>query len=416
MMIDATAHSVDVPRPGHGPMRLRRIGPFLLIGQLAWAVPGTAGATLLQSLADDIDPANKVRTVAVIAAVGAVTSAIGTVAGGRLSDRTRSRIGRRKPWLLGSSILATLALVGCGMTSSQFAIGVLFAVFQLGIGTWTAALSALIPDHVASSEVGRASSFAGLGFLVGQTLGGVLAGVFVTHPARGLAVVPWVMVAGAILMAIYVPAEDNRSAPPPVRSASGVRSWIPSASPDFWLAFTGRFLFILAVVMITHFKLYMFTDYLGLSKKDAGTAVAVGITLVGAFSVVTTVAGGVLSDRLGRKKIFVGGAPLLLAAGMVPVLAAPSTTTVYFFCVAIGLTLGTYLAVDQALMVAVLPDPDTAARDLGVLGIGSTLPGVVAPVVGGALINTMGYNALFLVSLVLAAAAAVVIIFIRSVR
>jgi MFS family permease len=89
---------------------------------------------------------------------------------------------------------------------------------------------------------------------------------------------------------------------------------------------------------------------------------------------------------------------------------------VFLFCAATGLTLGTYLAVDQALMVAVLPDADTAARDLGVLGIGSTLPGVIAPVVGGTLINTVGYTALFLVSLVLAVAAAAVITLIRSVR
>lgn len=415
-MIDATATAVAVPRPGHRPIRLRRIGPFLLIGQLAWAVPGTAGATLLQSLADDIDPANKVRIFTVMAATGAVTSAIGTVAGGLLSDRTRSRIGRRSPWLLGSAMLATLALVGCGLTSSVFTIGVLFAVFQLGIGIWTAALSALIPDHVAPREVGRASSFAGLGFLAGQTLGGVLAGVLVTQPGRGLTLVPWVMIVGAILIAVCVPAEDNRSRPRPDRSASGARAWIPSASRDYWLAFTGRFLFILAVVMITQFELYLFTDYLGLSKKDAGAAVAVAITVVGVLAAVTTVAGGVLSDLLGRKKIFVGGAPLLLAAGMVPVVAAPSMATVFLFCAAIGLTLGTYLAVDQALMVAVLPDADTAARDLGVLGIGSTLPGVAAPVVGGTLINTVGYTALFIVSLVLAVAAAAVITLIRSVR
>ncbi|WP_187284445.1 MFS transporter [Streptomyces sp. uw30] len=351
-----------------------------------------------------------------IAAIGAVTSAIGTVAGGLLSDRTRSRIGRRSPWLLGSSILATLALAGCGMTSSLVTIALLFAAFQLGIGTWTAALSALVPDHVASRDVGRASSFAGLGFLLGQTLGGVLAGVFITHPVRGLTLVPWVMVVGAILIAICVPTEDNRSMPRPARSTGRVRAWIPSASRDFWLAFTGRFLFILAIVMITHFKLYLFTDHLGLSKKDAGAAVAVAITIVGALSAVTTVAGGVLSDHLGRKKIFVGGAPLVLAAGMAPVLAAPSLATVFLFCAAIGLTLGTYLAVDQALMVAVLPDTATAARDLGVLGIGSTLPGVVAPVVGGLLINTVGYTALFLVSLALAVAAAAVIILIRSVR
>ncbi|MGY4929164.1 MFS transporter [Streptomyces sp. 900105755] len=415
MMINASAARAAVPRAGNQVVRLGRIGPFLLIGQLAWAVPGTAGATLLQSLASDIDPAGKVRLITVIAAAGAITSAAGTVVGGQLSDRTRSRIGRRSPWLLGSSLVAALALAGCGATTSLVALGVLYAVFQLGIGTWTATLSALVPDHVEAEKVGRASSFAGLGYLIGQTVGGVMAGLFVTHPRQGLVAVPWLIVLGAVLIAVFVPTRDNRAASRAERR-SRMRGLAVPTSWDFWLAFAGRFLFILAILMITQFMLYLFTDYLGLSKRDAGGVIAVATSLVGVLSAVTTVAAGVLSDRLQRRKIFVGGAPLLLAAGLVPVLAAPSLTTVFLFFAAVGLTLGTYLAVDQALMVAVLPDPESAARDLGVLSIGSTLPGVVAPVVGGALVGTLGYRTVFVTSLILAVAAAAVITGIRSIR
>ncbi|MBF9069055.1 MFS transporter [Streptacidiphilus fuscans] len=414
-MIDASTAPAAVAEGPKAPMRLGRIGPLLLIGQLAWAVPGTAGGTLLQSLADDIDPANKIRVITVIAASGAVTSAVGTVVGGRLSDRTRSRIGRRSPWLLASSLVAAVALAACGLTTSLVAIGVLYAAFQLAIGAWVAALSALVPDHVAAEQVGRASSFAGLGYLLGQTVGGVLAGVFVTHPSPGLTLVPWLLVLGAVLIAVLVPAQDNRGVPRAARRAEP-RGLVPPVSRDFWLAFTGRFLFILAIVMITQFMLYLFTDYLAMSKKDAGGVLAVATGLVGVLAAVTTVAAGVLSDRLGRKRIFVGGAPLLLAAGLVPLLVAPSLSTVFLFFTTVGLTLGTYLAVDQALMVAVLPDPENAARDLGVLSIGSTLPGVVAPVLGGILVDAAGYTTVFLTSLVLAVAAAAVITRIRSVR
>jgi hypothetical protein len=58
-------------------------------------------------------------------------------------------------------------------------------VFQLGLGTLVAAVSALIPDHTLASMVGQASGFANFGYMLGQSIGGVVAGPLVTHtPAQ----------------------------------------------------------------------------------------------------------------------------------------------------------------------------------------------------------------------------------------
>jgi MFS family permease len=393
-------------------VRLGRLGPFLLLGQLAWAAPGAASGTLLAALLADVTPAHKVGVFTAYAVAGAVTSAVGTVLGGLLSDRTRSRLGRRSPWLLGSALLAAAALTAAGLTSDLVLVGVGYALFQLAVGTWVAALSALIPDHVPAGSVGRASAFAGFGYLLGQTAGGVVAGALVTTPSRGLIVVPWLMVLVAVVLTLAVPGRDNRNEP---RRVAGRRTALP-ASRDFWLAFTGRFLFILAILMITTFQLYLLTDYLGLPTAEAGRIVGLATLLVGVLSAVSVIAAGVLADRLGRLKPVVGGAPVLLALGLIPLLVAPGLGTELVFFGIVGLTLGAYLSVDQALMVAVLPDPGTAARDLGVLSIGSTLPGVVAPIAGGLLAGAAGYLAIFVVALVLAVAAAIVVLGIRSVR
>lgn len=393
-------------------VRLGRLGPFLLLGQLAWAAPGAASGTLLAALLADVTPAHKVGVFTAYAVAGAVTSAVGTVLGGLLSDRTRSRLGRRSPWLLGSALLAAAALTAAGLTSDLVLVGVGYALFQLAVGTWVAALSALIPDHVPAGSVGRASAFAGFGYLLGQTAGGVVAGALVTTPSRGLIVVPWLMVLVAVVLTLAVPGRDNRDEP---RRVAGRRTALP-ASRDFWLAFTGRFLFILAILMITTFQLYLLTDYLGLPTAEAGRIVGLATLLVGVLSAVSVIAAGVLADRLGRLKPVVGGAPVLLALGLIPLLVAPGLGTELVFFGIVGLTLGAYLSVDQALMVAVLPDPGTAARDLGVLSIGSTLPGVVAPIAGGLLAGAAGYLAIFVVALVLAVAAAIVVLGIRSVR
>ncbi|GAA3529356.1 MFS transporter [Amycolatopsis ultiminotia] len=414
-MIDAR------PGPGTGTgtgtgFKLGRLGPFLLLGQLAWALPGTASSTLLAALLATAAPGHKIGIFTAYAVAGALTSAIGTVLGGLLSDRTRSRWGRRSPWLLGSAGLAALALTAAGLAGNLVLTGFCYAVFQLGIGVWVAALSALIPDHVPAGAVGRASSFSGFGFLLGQTVGGVLAGALVTTPARGLIVVPWVMVVLALVVAFAVPGRDNRGEPRPGGRRCTLRDLLPAGSSAFWLAFAGRFLFILAILMISTFQLYLLTDYLGLPTAEAGHLVGIGTLLVGVLSAGSVIAGGIVSDRSGRVKPVVAGAPVLLAVGLVPLLIAPGVTTDLLFFGVAGLALGAYLAVDQALMVAVLPDTGTAARDLGVLSIGSTLPGVVAPIAGGALAGAVGYLAIFLVALVLTVAAAAVVFGIRSVR
>ena len=67
-----------------------------------------------------------------------------------------------------------------------------------------------------------------------------------------------------------------------------------------------------------------------------------------------------------------------------------------------GAAFGTYMAVDGALMVEVLPDRDDAARDLGFLNAANSLPIVFAPGIGAALVKTVGYPGLFTATIILA--------------
>jgi MFS family permease len=399
-----------------GRFRLGRLGPFLLIGQLGWAIPGAASATLLQAVAADVSPAHKIAVYTTFAVIGAITSAVGTVVGGTLSDRTRSRLGKRSPWLLGAAALAALGLIAVGLTANLIVIGIGYALFQAGIGTWVAALSALIPDRVRPGAVGRASAFAGFGYLLGQTIGGVVGGAFVTKPSAGLVFVPWTIVIAAILIALFVRDKDNRSDATPAGRPSFARDLVPPAIRDFWLAFVGRFLFILAIVMLSAFQLFTLTDYLHQSTAKAGQVISFATILFGLLAAVAVIVTGPVSDRIGRKKPFVIGAPLLIGVALIPLLVAPSVATYVTFYALTGVAFGTYISVDQALMVAVLPKQSSAARDLGFLSIAQTIPGVVAPLVGGLLVSTLGYVAIFYTSLVIAILAAISILGIRSVR
>lgn len=85
-----------------------------------------------------------------------------------------------------------------------------------------------------------------------------------------------------------------------------------------------------------------------------------------------------------------------------------------------GLGFGMYMGVDLALVVDVLPDPDSSAKDLGVLNIAGALPSSIAPAIAPAILAVSGgqgwYAALYGVAGVCAIIAAVAILPVKRVR
>ena len=75
------------------------------------------------------------------------------------------------------------------------------------------------------------------------------------------------------------------------------------------------------------------------------------------------------------------------------------------------------MAVDQALNVDVLPNPDEAGKDLGILNLANTLGQVLAPVIVGIIVvGAGGYRMLFPIAIIAVAIGAILIMMIRSVR
>ncbi len=83
-----------------------------------------------------------------------------------------------------------------------------------------------------------------------------------------------------------------------------------------------------------------------------------------------------------------------------------------------GLGFGTYVAVDLALVVDVLPDPASAAKDLGVFNIASALPFSVAPAIAPAIlaIGDGSYGLMYTVAGTCAIIGAVAILPVKRVR
>jgi Na+/melibiose symporter-like transporter len=67
---------------------------------------------------------------------------------GYLSDRTISRFGRRRPWILGGSVLFALALLALGMVHGLALVTVCWTLALIGFSVAASALTALINDLV----------------------------------------------------------------------------------------------------------------------------------------------------------------------------------------------------------------------------------------------------------------------------
>jgi MFS family permease len=127
---------------------------------------------------------------------------------------------------------------------------------------------------------------------------------------------------------------------------------------------------------------------------------------------------GRLSDRVGRRKVFVVVAGVVYAVAMV-VIATSTGSGGYLVGMAIGgFGFGMYMAVDLALVVDVLPETGSSAKDLGVLNIAGALPFALAPALAPLVLAASGssYRVLYLVAGGCALLGAAAIVPIRRVR
>ena len=192
----------------------------------------------------------------------------------------------------------------------------------------------------------------------------------------------------------------------------------PRKSPDFAWAFASRFMFVLAYAFLTTYQAYYLLDKIGSAEADVPQQIFLGTLVQSAVVVAASLIGGRLSDRTGRRKVFVLTASIVYGLAMF-VIAIASDFNGFLVGMAIGgLGFGMYMAVDLALVADVLPDKDNAAKDLGVFNIAGALPFSIAPAIAPAILAIGGgsYGVLYAVAGVCAIIGAVAILPVKRVR
>jgi len=381
---------------------------------------------------------NKGKGVAGVVALGAIISLALPPLAGAWSDRTRTPLGRRKPYMLTGVLINLLGLLGLAFSHSYAGYILFFLVVAFGNNLATAPYSALIPDLVGEKQRGSASGWMGLMTMLGNLLGAFtgFAPQRLGIPVEGIyGIIAPVLVAGFLLTFFGV----QEPLPPPsspFRWREFFHSlWIdPKKYPDFAWVFLTRLLVMLGFYTVEVFIQYYFKDVIqrpyrffqwGLGDDPKGAVAFFTFPLLmGATA--SALRGGSMSDRLGRKGMVYLAGGLMALTGFI-FLTTHSYTMVVFIGLIFGLGYGMYVSVDWALATDTLPSTTDYAKDMGIWHIATVFPQVLT-VIGGALLDyfqgigrgagipTLGYTAVFLFAILSFISGTVLVSRIRGVR
>ncbi len=313
-----------------------------------------------------------------------------------ISDYTTTRWGRRKPYIFIGAVLDVLFLWGFASSNELLVMFVFIMLLQFSANFAQGPFQGYVPDLVPKEQVGLASGLMGVMIVIGQVTGAGIAalglmalkaspfgqgtpeaGEFAQQvfllPTIGLAVVEVVTMVPLVLFV-----REGRSAP----SRAG-KSWPQIALSAWgtdilrernyiWLLIS-RLFFLMAPTLPLSLGVFYLRQSLGSSDALAATQIFIIAGVVGVTTGLATLPAARLSDRFGRKNMIYTGICIGIL-GNVGVALAPSFEVALAALIFVGISSGSFLAVDWALMTDIIPKA-TTGRYMGISAVATGLAG-----------------------------------------
>ena len=212
------------------PGRRRLLIASLLVGNLMMvAIGGAVIGILVPQQVAMIDPKGKVNALAVVMTFSSLAAIFVQPIVGALSDRTRSRLGRRSPWIIYGGIGGGLAVIALQFSTSIFAVTVVWVIAQILLNAVSGPMGSIIADRIDSNRRATASAFAGVGIAVGGASGVIVGGLLLEQLGVGYTIFGISAIIVCVLFVIVNP--DLSSLPMKVDTLK----WKPFAR-SFWLS------------------------------------------------------------------------------------------------------------------------------------------------------------------------------------
>ncbi|PTQ85440.1 Na+/melibiose symporter-like transporter [Trichococcus patagoniensis] len=403
---------------------LKRLVPGLIIGPASWLGPYIAAVSLfLPTLIQYIDEENKIQLVALFSICAMVVAAISNMVAGYLSDRTRSRFGKRTPWLVGGAAAFMLSMILASMANN---IPFLLASWMLG----QVALNFIVAPMVAwlelAPENGKAtasSAYGGLGMALGNNGFTIIAAMFLGQVRLGFIIFGILTFVGTLIAAIIVHEPSNldekivvaeKKEKTSLKEAMAIfPSW--SVGRDYYLALIGKLFQGVGNFTVTGYLLFIMTDFLGKGTADTQHAIQLINTIMLLFGLAMGFIAGPLADKYKVLKFPVGLSTISLGIGALSMFFLQNDVGILIYGFTAGLGMGIWNSLDNLLNLEVIPDKNRVAFFLGVYNLGNTLTQAIAPVLAAFVISQFSFSAIFIVSFVFSMIGGLSILSIKSV-
>ncbi len=325
---------------------------------------------------------------------------------GTLSDRWRSRWGRRRPLIVIGIAMDLVFLSILGLVGGLPGLVVGYIGLQFTSNFAHGAMQGLLPDALPKEQLGRGSGFKNLLDVFGIVLAALVMGRLV-HPEAVRLGAPVGLIAAVLVASVGVTVIGTRErstvSPAGQPKTTGLfqelfKTDLRKNRAFAWLI-GSRFVFLLGVYGIQAFAQYFIRDTLpGTNpvKLTGDLMAAIVVALIAC-----TLVGGFLSDRVGTWPVH-GLATGLVALGSVAMMTAHSAAMVMVSGLIIGCGIGFFHTANWALANQLAP-PGQAGKFLGLTNLATAGAGALSRSFGPAIdgLNAvhpgsyLGYTVLF---------------------
>ena len=273
-------------------------GGFVTLYTLAYA-----GATLLLLAPLLVSLALKVNglvglerapaSLALVTGVGSLLAMVSNPLFGRLSDRTASSLGMRRPWMLIGLAGGSLGILTVALAPTIPVVLLGWCVAQVFFNALLAATVAVLPDQVPVQQRGAVSGILAVCLPAASVVGTFLVQRFDDNDLTML-LAPCVL--GGLLVLLLAVRLDDRTLDPDDRPAWSWRELAgtfyvdPRRNPDFAWAFASRFMLVMAYAFLTTYQAYYLLAQVGISEDQVAHQIYVG-TVVQSVALVVAATG-----------------------------------------------------------------------------------------------------------------------------
>lgn len=392
----------------------RSLPRFLLVFALAYAGGVTAYVPLLSLLlplkVGEMAGAGRFDLLTVVMIAGAVAASIGNILFGTLSDGAYRRRRSRRRWI-GGGLAATLAsYAGIALAVAPWELIAAVVLYQFAVNLLLAPLLATMADAVPDTHKGLAGGLLTPAQPLAAMIGaGVIGLAGVGEDAR------LALVGGCIALLVLPILAAGR---PPIASDPVLASSARAARRgDLALLWTSRLSVQVADYTLFTYLLFYFAE-IAPGERPSVLAGDVGrlTALVFLASVPVALLLGRASDRLDGRKPFLLIAAVASAAGILGMASAHEWRTAVVGYALFGVGSATFLVLQSAYAMQVLPSPRHRGRDLGLLNLANTLPALLGPGLAWSLGGRDGFAPVLVVLAMLTLLGGVLVLPVRSGR